>query len=393
MHQPQDLRRAISIALLAECGLAEASTGDRMRNRYISFFALVLLLAATVVAQPTLDVAQNDPVDDLIEAEMHKQNIPGLSLAVIKDGQIIKAKGYGLANIKLRIQAKPETVYRIASVSKQFIATGIMLLVQESKLGLDDPISKYLEGTPATWKTITVRHLLTHTSGIVREAPGFDPHKIQPDSNVIKTAYPLPLRFAPGEKWEYTNTGYFALAEIIRKVSGQSWNEYLSKKVFGPSGMDTTYPTNTEVNVPNLAQGYVDNDKLKNADYWLALRPSGAFLSSVLDLSKWDAVLYTDKILNDSTRHQMWTPVKLNDGTYFPYGFGWELGSFRGHKLVHHGGGMTGFRAEFARFVDDRLTIIILMNLDDVDKDSILYGVAGFYLPVTARPGALNALE
>jgi D-alanyl-D-alanine carboxypeptidase len=357
-----------------------------MRNRHISFSTLVLLLAAIIVAQPSSVVAQNNNVDDLIEAEMHKQNIPGLSLVVIKDGQIIKAKGYGLANIKLKIQAKPETIYRIASVSKQFIATGIMLLVQEGKLGLDDPIGKYLEGTPATWKTITVRHLLTHTSGIVREAPGFDPHKIQSDATVIKTAYSLPLRFAPGEKWEYGNTGYFALAEIIRKVSGRPWSEYLSEKVFRPSGMNTTYPTNTEVNVPNLAQGYVDNHKLLNADKWPALRPSGAFLSSVLDLAKWDAVLYTNKILSDSTRHEMWTPVKLNDGTSFPYGFGWELGSFRGRKLVHHGGGMSGFRAEFARFVDDRLTIIILMNLDDVDKDSILYGVAGFYLPAAA-PG------
>jgi D-alanyl-D-alanine carboxypeptidase len=357
-----------------------------MRNRHISFSTLVLLLAAIIVAQPASVVAQNNNVDDLIEAEMHKQNIPGLSLVVIKDGQIIKAKGYGLANIKLKIQAKPETIYRIASVSKQFIATGIMLLVQEGKLGLDDPIGKYLEGTPATWKTITVRHLLTHTSGIVREAPGFDPHKIQSDATVIKTAYSLPLRFAPGEKWEYGNTGYFALAEIIRKVSGRPWSEYLSEKVFRPSGMNTTYPTNTEVNVPNLAQGYVDNHKLLNADKWPALRPSGAFLSSVLDLAKWDAVLYTNKILSDSTRHEMWTPVKLNDGTSFPYGFGWELGSFRGRKLVHHGGGMSGFRAEFARFVDDRLTIIILMNLDDVDKDSILYGVAGFYLPAAA-PG------
>ena len=112
-----------------------------MRNRHISFSALVLLLAATVVAQPAPVVAQNDNIDDLIEAEMHKQNIPGLSLAVIKDGEIIKAKGYGLANLKLKLQAKPETVYRIASVSKQFIATGIMLLVQEGKVGLDDPIS------------------------------------------------------------------------------------------------------------------------------------------------------------------------------------------------------------------------------------------------------------
>ena len=289
-----------------------------MPRRSLHLFVLVLLLVAPVVAQA-------DKTDDFVRAELKRQNIPGLSLAVIKDGKIVKADGYGVANIKLNTPATPETVYKIASVSKQFIATGIMLLVQEGQLGLDDPVSKYLEGTPATWNAITIRHLLTHTSGIVREAPGFDPFKIQSDADVIKSAYPLPLRFAPGEKWEYGNTGYFALAEIIRKVAGQPWIEYMSEKVFRPTGMKTTYPTNTKVSVLNLAQGYVDNEKLLDANYWPALRPSGAFLSTVLDLAKWDAVLYTDKILSDSTRRQMWTPVTLNDGTSHPYGFGWEL--------------------------------------------------------------------
>jgi len=193
----------------------------------------------------------------------------------------------------------------------------------------------------------------------------------------------VPLRFAPGEKWEYSNTGYFALAEVIHKVTGLAWTEYLSEKVFTPSGMNTTYATNTKESLPTLAQGYSNNDKLKIAEYWTALRPSGAFLSTVLDLAKWDAALYTNDILNESTRRLMWTPVKLNDGTSHPYGFGWELSSFKGHRLVHHGGGMPGFRAEFARFVDERLTIVILMNLDDVDKDSILYGIAAVYLPAT----------
>lgn len=344
-----------------------------MPRRHIPVFVLVLLLAPTV--------AGADKTDDYIRAEMKKQNIPGLSLVVIKDGEIIKAAGYGLANIKLQIPAKPETVYKICSVSKQFIATGIMLLVQEGQFGLDDPISRYLEETPATWKAITIRHLLTHTSGIVREAPGFDPFKVQSDAEVIKSAYPVPLRFAPGEKWEYGNTGYFALAEIIRKVAGRPWSEYLSEKVFRPSGMNTTFATNTKESLPNRALGYSDNDKLLNADDWPALRPSGAFLSTVLDLAKWDAVLNTDKILSDATRRQMWTPVKLNDGTSYPYGFGWQLGELRGRKLVHHGGGMPGFRTKFARFVDDRLTIIVLMNLDDVDVDSIVHGVAALYLP------------
>jgi len=354
------------------------------RNKHIPFAALVFLLASAVV-QPYQAVRQADPVDDFIKAEMKRQHIPGLSLAVVKDGKIIKAEGYGLASIKRQITSTPDTVYKIASVSKQFIATGIMLLVQEGRLGLDDPISKYLEGTPATWKAITIRHLLTHTSGIVREAPGFDPFMIKSDSDVIKSAYSQPLRFAPGEKWEYCNTGYFALAEVIRKVSGQPWTDYLNEKVFKPSEMNTTFPTNTKVSVPNRALGYVDNTKLRDADDWPALRPSGAFLSTVLDLAKWDAVLYSDKILNDSTREQMGTPVKLNDGTAYPYGFGWHLGSIRGHRLVHHSGGMPGARSEFARFVNDRLTIIVLMNLDDVDVDSIMRGIALIYLPVTVH--------
>jgi CubicO group peptidase (beta-lactamase class C family) len=342
-----------------------------MLHRQLPFVALVLLAAT---------VARADQIDDFIETEMQRQRIPGLSLAVVKDGEIIKAAGYGVADRKLKTPATPETVYKIASVSKQFIATGIMRLMQEHRIGLDEPISKYLEGTPPTWQAITIRHLLTHTSGLVRESPGFDPLKVQSDADVVKASYPLQLRFSPGEKWEYGNVAYYALAEIIRRVSGQPWTEYLTQQVFKPSGMLNTYPTNTKTPVSNPAKGYVDNDKLLDADEWTALRPSGAFISTVLDLAKWDSILYTDKILSESTRGQMWTPAKLNDGTSCRYGFGWMLDSFRGHRLVHHSGGMPGFRSEFARFVDDRLTIIFLTNLNDVDPGAILQGVSAFYL-------------
>src|ERR1700730_5238075 len=209
-----------------------------MQRKRLSVFAIVLLFAASVAVRA-------DKVDDYIEAEMRTQHIPGLSLAVIKDGKIVKARGYGLANVELNVPAGPETVFKIGSVSKQFLATGIMLLVEEGKVNLDDRVSKFLEGTPETWKDITVRHLLTHTSGIVREAPGFDPLKIQSDADVIKTAYPLPLRFAPGERWEYCNVGYFALAEIIHKVTGKPWGDYLSERVFKPLAMDATRTTTT----------------------------------------------------------------------------------------------------------------------------------------------------
>src|SRR6185503_19876704 len=156
--------------------------------------------------------------------------------------------------------------------SKQFIATGIMLLVQEGQLGPEDPVSNYLEGTPASWKPITIRHLLNHTSGIVREAPGFDPFKVQSDADVIKTAYPLPLRFAPGEKWEYCNVGYFTLAEIIRKVSGKPWGDYLSDALFKPLEMNSTRTTTTTDLVQDRADGYGWREgKYLNAAEYLAL--------------------------------------------------------------------------------------------------------------------------
>ena len=151
--------------------------------------------------------------------------------------------------------------------------------------------------------------------------------------------------------------------------------------------MSATYPTNTKEKVANRAIGYNDNDKLVRADDWPALRPSGAFLSTVLDLAKWDAVLETDRVLSESTRLAMWTPVALNGGGSHPYGFGWQIDSLDGHRRVSHSGGMVGFRTELARFVDDRLTIVLLMNLDDVDLESITIGLARLYLPAATPSG------
>jgi D-alanyl-D-alanine carboxypeptidase len=346
-----------------------------MYRKRIAFFALVLLLIA-------ITTLRADEVDDLVKAEMQKQHIPGLSLAVIRDGKIVKAEGYGLANVELNVPATAQTVYKIGSVSKQFIAAGILLLVQENKISLDDKISKFLEGTPDTWKEITVRHLLTHTSGIVREAPGFDPLKNQTDADVIKTAYSLPLGFVPGERSEYSNTGYFALAEIVRKASGKPWEDYLTERLFAPLAMNSTRATTVTEIVQNRADGYVwTANKLQNAGIFIALRPSGAFLSSVLDLAKWDAALYTDKILASSVRNEMWSPVKLNNGTTYPYGFGWYVDAVSGHKLARHGGSLPGFRAEFVRFADDKLSIVILANGNNSNLGSIALGVADRYIP------------
>lgn len=300
-----------------------------MYLRRTHLFAFVLLLALSTAVRA-------DKIDDYVRAQMERQHIPGISLVVIKDQKVVKLEGYGLANVELNVPARPDTVYKIGSVNKQFIAAGIMLLVQDGKISLDDNISKFLEGTPDTWKPITIRHLLTHTSGIVREAPGFDPFKVQNDADVIKTAYSLPLRFTPGEKYEYCNVGYFTLAEIISKVSGKPWPEFLNERVFTPLEMNATRTTNMTELVPNRANGYVwRNGKLQNASIYFALRPSGALLSTVLDLAKWDAALQNGKLLKQSTLEQMWTPVKLNSGKTHPYGFGWELEPVGGHSRIH----------------------------------------------------------
>jgi D-alanyl-D-alanine carboxypeptidase len=329
--------------------------------------------------------ARADEIDDLIKSEMERQQIAGLSLAVVRDGKVIKAQGYGLANVETETPAKPETVYKIASVSKQFFAAGILILAQDGKLGLDDKVSKYLDGTPETWKDITIRHLLTHTSGIVREAPGFSPFKVQPDADVIKTAYPLPLQFAPGEKWQYCNVGYFALAEIVHKVSGKSWGEFFAERVFAPAGMSATRPTTTVDIVPHRAAGYVQKSgKRQNAENYPSLRPSGAFLSTVLDLAKWDAVLSSGKILTADSRQQLRTPVKLNNGTVHPYGLGWAVEDWQGHKRIGHSGGLPGFSSIFVRFPDDKLTVIILTNADGRSLLDASSRVAGFYVPALA---------
>lgn len=355
-----------------------------MINRYTKRVLFSLLSISLLIS--SVSAQQADKVDAFIKAEMQRQNIPGVALAVIKDGKVIKNKGYGLANIETNTPVTSETVFKIGSISKPIIAMGIMLLVEEGKISLEDKVSKYLEGTPETWKDITVRHLLSHTSGIIREAPGFDSAKIQPDADVIKTAYQSPLVFTPGEKYQYCNIGYFSLAEIIRKVSGKPWSEFLSERIFKPFGMNSTRTTTFDEIVINRANGYsFSNNKLSNSEVYLALRPSGAFLSTISDLVKLEKALAEKTFLKPETRKMMWTPFKFNNGKDSNYGLGWAIDEVNGRKRIGHGGSLNGFKSYFARFVDDGITIIVLTNLAQVDPAEFSKGIAAQYLPAPAK--------
>jgi CubicO group peptidase (beta-lactamase class C family) len=325
-----------------------------------------------------------DDVDDYAKSALLSQHIPGLSLAVIRSGNLAKAEGYGMANLENGMAARPETVYKIGSVSKQFVASGVMLLVQDAKVALDDRINRYLPGTPESWSAITVRHVLTHTSGLARESPGFDPYKLQPDMDVIQAAFALPLRFQPGEKWDYSNLGYYVLAEIIRNVSGKPWSDFIAERIFIPLQMTNTRPTTVADVIPNRAGGYIwDGKQYRNAENWPAVRPSGAFLSTVLDMAKWELALQADRILTEDSKKQMWTPVVLNSGRMYAYGFGWELDDWpanapqpTGVPMIRHEGSIPGFRAGFSRWPTQNLAVIILANRENAPMEGLQANVA-----------------
>jgi CubicO group peptidase (beta-lactamase class C family) len=353
---------------------------------------IALLLVALAV--------RADSVDDFVHAQMRKQHIPGMTLAVTRDDKPVKVLGYGLSNIELDTPARPETVFRIGSVSKEFIATGIILLANDGKLSVDDRISKYLEDAPEIWSEITIRHLLTHTSGLVREGPGFNALKAQSDAEIIKSAYSTPLVFKPGERWQYCNLGYFILAQIISKVAAKPWPEFMTERVFKPLAMDSTRTVEATPVVPNRASGYTyGNGTYQNAATLLALRPSGAFMSSVRDLIKWDAALNEAKLLPQKTLDQMWTSATLNDGVTANYGFGWTVDKLGSHRAVEHGGSINGFRAHYLRLPDDKLGVIVLANSESARTDAIAVGVAVRYIKdlfparraIALTPAALDA--
>lgn len=347
----------------------------------------VLALAISLL---TVAGADADEVDDFIARQMSRQHIPGLSLAVLKDGKPVKVRGYGLANLETATPATPETVFQIGSVSKQFIAAAIVRLADEGKLSLDDAVHTHLSETPETWRAITLRHLLTHTSGLVRETPGLQ-LKAQPPLDAIRAAFPIPLVFASGKKWQYSNLGYFVLAEVITRAAQRPWPEYLQQRVFAPLGMTATRTTSVEELVSPRASGYhwMDREAYQNAPSLPGVRPSGAFLSSALDLARWDAALQSEAIFSPEQRAMLWTPVKLRDGTEKPYGLGWELAKLGKHDVARHSGTMLGFRAHILRLRDTGWTFIVLTNATQAMPERIAQGVAAYYLPELkpAQPG------
>ncbi|HEX8545490.1 MAG TPA: serine hydrolase domain-containing protein [Cytophagaceae bacterium] len=327
--------------------------------------------------------------DSLVSSQMTKQHIPGLSLAIIKDGKVLIAKGYGLANLEHNIPATEETIYKIGSVSKQMIATATMVFIQEGRLKLTDSIPKFFKGSPEAWNKITIRHLLNHTSGLPRESPLSDNMKVQADSVLIRAAYDSKLLFEPGSAWQYCNLGYFMLADIIRQLSGDSFASFMEKQIFNKHNLSNTRTTTSSAVIKNRADGYVykNDGSFYNAQDYLALRPSGAFISSINDLIKWEMLIQNNSLLSQENWQKMWQDkVKTPNADKPPfahYGYGWDVIEYKKALVQNHGGSLPGFSSKYFRFVDHKTAIIVLTNANGANLENIVYALADQLFPVT----------
>lgn len=333
-----------------------------------------------------------DRVDRYVTAALAERRIPGLALAVLREGKVVHAKGYGLANVEHQVPARPETVFQSGSVGKQFTATLIMMLVEEGKVGLDDPVSRHLPDAPPSWSRITVRHLLTHTSGLGDYPASFDFRRDYSEDDLLRIIKDAPLAFAPGVRWRYSNLAYVTLGIVIRRITGRFYGDLLAERIFGPLGMSTARIISEADLVANRAAGYALKDSTVQNQDWVSpslnTTADGALYFTVLDLAKWDAALYGERLLKRASLEQMWTPVRLNDGTTHPYGFGWAVSAVNGRRVVQHGGGWQGFLTHIARYLDDRLTVVVLTNLasDGTKPAEIAHHVASLYEPALATP-------
>jgi CubicO group peptidase (beta-lactamase class C family) len=344
------------------------------------------LVVVTLMLLLTALAARADDVDEYLKAQMEKNHIPGLAVAIVRDGRVIKLQGYGQANLEWDSLASPNTAFQLASSTKPITGTALMLLVQEGRIALDDKISKYLPDVPAAWQDITVRHLVTHSSGLKDD---LGQHKIVTVEDAVKAASALPLSYKPGEKSAYGLIDYVVLTLIIEKVTGTRFQAFLRERIFQPLGMTASKFDNTTEDGPirvsdllkqratiyNWAEG-----KQKNFAF---LYPSwtysaGGLYSSASDLSKWIVALDTGKLLSRTTLEQMWARQKLNDGKDNSFGIGWVIKTYRGRKTVGHSGGPA--LADILRFPDEELTIVVLTNQQRLFP-RLAEGVADLFIP------------
>ncbi|HKT58493.1 MAG TPA: serine hydrolase domain-containing protein [Gemmatimonadales bacterium] len=335
-------------------------------------------------------------VDRYVRDEIRRERVPGVSVAVVRGGKIILARGYGEANVELHAPATDSTVYQSGSVGKQFTAALILRLAAAGRLGLDDPIRRHLPEGPPAWDSITIRHLLTHTSGIADYTDSSVSYqRAYTEDELVRIAARLPLQFRAGDHWRYSNTGYLLLGAIVRRVTGVFYGDLLRQEIFAPLGMRTARIISEADIVPNRAAGYeLEHDSLHNQAWVnpsLNTTADGALYLTVHDLARWVIGWDEGRVLSAGDRETAWTPVRLNDGSSYAYGFGWELTELRAHRRIGHTGSWQGFRTSIQRFPAQDLTVIVLANLDRARPEAMSLAIAGLLAPALVPPHRLPA--
>lgn len=365
---------------------------------------LLILLFVFVLTSITCE-SKRDSVEtqvDNIFARWDKPDSPGCALAVVKDGEIIYSRGYGMANLELGIPITPKTVFYIGSESKQFVTMCILLLAEEGKLSPDDDIRKYVPEIPEYDRPITIRHLIYHTSGLrdyfgLWSLAGIDFANFIPEAEVIDLlSRQKELNFTPGEKRLYSNSGYFLLSVIIKRVSGKSLREFADENIFKPLGMfNSHFHDDNTMLIKNRADGHfpLEDDGWGLQTFRFALVGSGGLYTNVEDLYLWDQNFYNNKLGRGGRKliDLMLTRGKLNSGEEFDYTFALTPGVYRGLRTVRHGGALGGYRSHVLRFPEQKFTVILLYNLSNVDPGRFVEKVADLYLadqlaPVESEP-------
>lgn len=336
--------------------------------------ALALLCLAAVAAA--------DEVDEYVADAMAEFGIPGLAVLTVEDGRVTRMQGYGVANVEHDVPVTADTIFQSGSLGKQFTAAAVLRLVEQGRLGLDDTLAKHYPQGPSAWHRITIRQLLTHTSGMKDYGDEFDYRRDYTEAELLEVAMQLPLDFEPGTQWSYSNSGYMVLGVLVSELAGEHWSEFLEDEIFGPGGMETARVITEAGIVPHRAAGYEKGPggELSN-QAWVApsfnTQADGALYFSLRDLAAWERVLRRRELLDADSYAAWWTPVVLEGGDAFPYGFGWNISDQRGRRVIEHGGAWQGFKTYFARYVEDGLTVAVLANVSSVDPGLLAREIAG----------------
>jgi CubicO group peptidase (beta-lactamase class C family) len=354
---------------------------------FVLLAAVPVLVASTaggVQAQGAVSVEPS--VYEEILTSAYASDAPGAAALVARDGEVVFLGAVGMADLELDVPLSPGMVFEIGSITKQFTAAAIMMLAEEGKLSVDDPITKHLPEYPAYGDGITIEHLLSHTSGIVSYTgiPGYMESNVQRDvtpDELIDVFKDLPVEFAPGERWAYNNSGYILLGAIVEAASGMRYEDFVRQRIFEPLDMRESYYGSSSRIIPKRASGYDDGDDgYVNQRYLSFTQPyaAGSLMMTVEDWYRWSRALYAGEVVSAESLESMTTPYVLNDGEVTNYGYGLSVTDVRGHRAIRHGGGIFGFLTDGVHLPEAGVYVAVFANTtaNEVSPGFVATGLA-----------------